>query len=175
MSVLFARLRDRDPLPNGLTVLGIALVLRIAAAIFMPHPRFLDAADIRRLSGATWAAVPADTLMMPLYPTLVGFFGSGTGQLVVDVLLSTLMVWLVFELTLAVFADRAAARIAALVTALYPPFIFYAVIGLPETLFIVLLLGAFVAWYRGAFVWASVFAVLSVLTRPTLDLLAPIL
>jgi 4-amino-4-deoxy-L-arabinose transferase-like glycosyltransferase len=175
MYVPFARLRDRDPLPNGAMVLAIALVLRIAAAIFMPDQRLLDAAVYRRASEAPWAIVPSDTLIMPLYPTLVGFVGSGLGRVILDIVLSTLMAWIVYEFTLAVFADRAAARIAGLVTALYPHFIFYAVIGVPETLFMVLLLGAFVAWYRGAFVWAAVFAVLSILTRPTLELLAPIL
>jgi 4-amino-4-deoxy-L-arabinose transferase-like glycosyltransferase len=175
MYLPFARLRDRDPLPNGAMVLAIALVLRIAAAFFMPDQRLLDAAVYRRASEAAWAIVPSDTLIMPLYPTLVGFFGSGLGQVIFDIVLSTLMAWIVYELTLAVFADRAAARIAGLVTACYPHFIFYAVIGVPDTLFMVLLLGAFVAWYRGAFVWASIFAVLAILTRPTFDLLAPIL
>lgn len=175
MYLPFARLRDRDPLPNGATVLGIALVLRIAAAVLMPHQHVLDADVYRRASEATWASVPADTLIMPLYPTLLGFFGSGIGQVIFDVVLSTLMAWIVYELTLAVFADRAAARIAGLVTACYPHFIFYAVIGVPDTLFMELLLGALVAWYRGAFGWAALFAVLSILTRPALDLLAPIL
>ena len=73
----FASLRDRDPLPNGLTVLGIALVLRIAAAVLMPDQHLFDEEVYRRASQGAWAIVPADTLVMPLYPTLVGLLGSG--------------------------------------------------------------------------------------------------
>ena len=59
--------------------------------------------------------------------------------------------------------------------AVYPYFIFYAVVGLTETLFITLVLAAYVCWYRGWFSAAAICTVLSILTRPTFDLLAPVL
>src|SRR5438128_2349876 len=42
-------------------------------------------------------------------------------------------------------------------------------------LWLILVLSAYVCWYRGAFATAAVFAVLSILTRPAIDLLAPLL
>src|SRR5437762_1550980 len=65
--------------------------------------------------------------------------------------------------------------IAALGAAVYPPFIYFSFVGLTETLFTTLILAAYVCWYRGAFAAAAVFAVLSILTRPAIDLLAPLL
>jgi 4-amino-4-deoxy-L-arabinose transferase-like glycosyltransferase len=112
---------------------------------------------------------------MPLYPALIGLTGAGWGQLALDISASMLAVWLVYRLVVAVFADQTAALLAGLMTAIYPYFIFYAVAGLTESLFIALLLGAFLCWYRGAFNAAAVLIVLSILTRPSIELLAPFL
>jgi hypothetical protein len=46
---------------------------------------------------------------------------------------------------------------------------------LTETLYITLLLAGFLGWYRGYFALAAVAIVLSILTRPAIDLLPPIL
>jgi hypothetical protein len=94
--------------------------------------------------------------------------------LTADILLSTTLVWLVYELSLVLFADTAAALAAALGAALYPQFIFIAVVGLSESLFMALFVGALVCWYRGWFFPAAILAVLSIMTRPAIDLLAPI-
>jgi hypothetical protein len=61
---------------------------------------------------------------MPLFRALIALTGAGWGQLLADILLSTALIWLVRELTLAVFADAAAAMLAALWVAVYPQFIF---------------------------------------------------
>ena len=73
------------------------------------------------------------------------------------------------------FADHLIAILAATIAAIYPYFIFYAAVGLTEPLFIALLLAAFLSWYRGAFFSAAIFAVLGILTRPAIELLAPLL
>jgi 4-amino-4-deoxy-L-arabinose transferase-like glycosyltransferase len=155
-------------------ILGLAL--RVAAAIVVPNQQFPDAIGYRAAGLSLWATGRiSEPLFMPLYPALVGLTGPGFGQLALDVALSTVMIWLVHRLALAMFGDRAAAALAALAAAVYPFFIFYAVVGLTETLYITLLLGAFDCWYRGYFTPAAVLAVLSILTRPTLDPLIPLL
>jgi hypothetical protein len=60
-------------------------------------------------------------------------------------------------------------------TACYPPLIFFAVVGLSESLFITLILAAFLCWYRSRFTAAAFFAVLAILTRPVFDVFAPAL
>jgi hypothetical protein len=161
-------------------ILAIALALRLAAAFLLPDQHFSDAEGYRTAGQQLWAAGGASvsgyaTRVMPLYPLLVGLTGPGWGQLAMDIAVSTAAVWLVYRLALAIFADNAAALLAALMAAIYPYFIFYAVVGLTETLYITLLLGAFACWYGGAFTLAAVLAVLSILTRPSIDLLAPLL
>lgn len=162
-----------QPLP---LILMMALVLRLIAAIAVPDQHFGDAEEYRIAGAALWASGNLQQpLFMPLYPALVGLTGGGWGQKLMDIALSVVTVALVHQITLSVFKDRAAAALAALATAVYPFFIFYAVVGLTETLFITLILAAFLCWYRGHFSAAGIFAVLSILTKPTIDLLVPVL
>jgi len=164
---------DRPILPIAI---AFGLALRVAAAVIVPDQHFIDAAGYRAEALSLWATghIGAPQIM-PLYSVLVGLTGPGWGQLAFDVLLSTVMIWQVHHLALAIFGDRRAAALAALAASVYPFFIFYAVVGLTETLYITLLLGAFDCWYRGSFTAAAILAVLSILTRPTLDPLIPLL
>ena len=63
----------------------------------------------------------------------------------------------------------------ALVAKVYPHFIFLAAVDLTETLFMTLTVAAFVCWYRNHFIAAAILAVLLILTRPVIDLIAPVL
>ncbi len=156
--------------------LATALLVRVAAALLLPDQGMPDAAVLRASALSLWSTGRLGAShIMPLYPLLAGLVGEGTGQLALDVALSTAAAGLVYMLTLTVFADRLAAFLAAMATALYPNLIFFTVLGLTEPLYIALVLAAFVAWYRGAFAVAAVFATLSILTRPSIDLLAPVL
>jgi 4-amino-4-deoxy-L-arabinose transferase-like glycosyltransferase len=112
---------------------------------------------------------------MPLYPLLIAVTGPGIAQLAADIVLSAISVWLVYALMDALFADPYARIFAAAAAACYPPLIYFSVVGLSETLFITLVLAAFLCWYRGQFTAAATFAVLAVLTRPVFDLFAPLL
>jgi 4-amino-4-deoxy-L-arabinose transferase-like glycosyltransferase len=159
----------------AIVVFGFAL--RLACGLLLPDQQIPDADNAYRPAAASFWTSGRFTVpnVMPLYPMLVAVTGPGWGQLLADILLSTALIWLVYRLTLAVFADRAAALLAALAAAVYPFFIFYSALGLTEPLFLALLVGAFVAWYRARFLLAAILAVLAILTRPTLDLVAPFL
>jgi hypothetical protein len=159
-------------------ILALAAVVRIAVAIVLPDqgPSLGDIATYREAAHQlATSGLMTDTTKMPLYPLLIAIMGPGLGQLTADIVLSVIMVWLVHALTWELFADRIAAAAAALVAACYLPLAFFAVVGLSETLFITLMLGAFVGWYRGAFFAASICAVLAILTRPIFDAAAPLL
>lgn len=161
-------------------LLGIVLILaaslRLLAAVALPDQHFPDAyayrsvaAGLRSLQGFS------DPYIMPLYPLVLAVTGAGWGQKLFDVAVSTLTVLTIHRLTLILFKDRLAALLAALAAAVYPYFIFYAVVGLTETLFIGLVVAAFLAWYTGRFAIAAVSIILSILTRPTIDFLPPLL
>jgi 4-amino-4-deoxy-L-arabinose transferase-like glycosyltransferase len=159
-------------------ILALALVLRIAAALLLPDQSALlpDVAAYRETAAqfsAHWRST--NLYQMPLYPLLLAATGPHLGQLAADIVLSTAIVGLVYLITLEIFRDRVAALFAGTGAACYPPLIYFAVVGLSETLFITLVLAAFLLWYRGQFTAAAVPAVFAVLTRPVFDLFAPLL
>ena len=156
-------------------ILVLALVLRVAAAIALPDQHFPDAMTYRGLGAEIRQFHFSDPYVMPLYPLILSATGSGWGQICFDIAVSVATVYLVYALTLSLSANRAAALWAGCAAAIYPYFIFYAVVGLTETLFIALLLAGYLAWYRGHFALAALCIVLSILTRPTIDLLPPLL
>lgn len=159
-------------------ILLLAVALRIIAVFLLPDQSQLlpDAVDYRNSAINLlrhWYMV--NPYQMPLYPLLIAVTGPGIGQLAADIALSVTSVWLVCALTNELFADQVATIFVGVIVACYPPFIFFSVVGLSETLFIALVLAAFLGWYRGNFIAAAIFAVLAVLTRPIFDLFAPVL
>jgi 4-amino-4-deoxy-L-arabinose transferase-like glycosyltransferase len=157
-------------------ILIAAFLARLVVAYLLPDQGFPDAQGYREAGLQFWRTFHiGSTYIMPLYPILVGITGAGWGQFLLDAALSTLAVWLIDRLAFVLFADHLIAIIAAAIAAIYPYFIFYAAVGLTEPLFIALLLAAFLSWYRGAFFAAAIFAVLGILTRPAIELLAPLL
>jgi len=161
-----------------IAILVAAFALRVFAAVIVPDQSVMlgDPGAYREVGKSLWATGQMNALyFMPLYPALVAVFGPGWPQLLIDIALSTALVWLIYELTDAIFASKRAAVLAAAFAAVYPYFIFYSIVGLTETLFMVLLLSAYLCWYRNAYIAASVFSVLGILTRPVLDPLAPLL
>lgn len=162
-----------------LAILGVAAVLRVVVAVMLPDQSALlvDAESYRDLARGLIenGVISGDFFQMPLYPAMIALSSFGWGQLAIDIVLSVVAVWLVFAIAIELFADRVAALLAAAAAACYPPLIFFAVVGLSETLFIAALLAAFLYWYRGQFAVAAVFAVLAILTRPIFDALAPVM
>jgi len=159
-------------------VLMAGFAFRIAAAIIVPDQSATlgDTIAYRTAGQSLWVTGHMDTpFYMPLYPAFVAVTGPGWIQLLIDVSLSTAMIWLVYELANLIFGDKRTGLLAAAITAIYPYFIFYSIVGLTETLFMTLLVAAYVCWYRNAFAAAAIFSVLAILTRPVLDPLAPVL
>lgn len=170
--------RPHAPRRVLLAIVILGLALRLIAAIALPSQtgQFGDAVTYRHLAHTLWTSGRIDNFrFMPLYPALIALTGPGLGQLLLDIGLSTALIWLVYDVSLSLFGDSAIAILAALGVAIYPQFIFFAVLGLTEPLFMALFAAALVSWYRGLFAAAAIFATLSILTRPAVDLLAPVL
>ncbi|MBI1202241.1 MAG: hypothetical protein GC182_06995 [Rhodopseudomonas sp.] len=152
-------------------ILTLGLLLRIAAAYWLPNQSAAlpDIVTYRESAAQLLAnGLMISPFQMPLYPLLIALFGKW--QIAADIAISTITIWLVYALALEMVGNRLAAIFAALACACYPPLIFFAVVGLSETLFIALLLTTFLFWYRGNFAAASLFAVLTILTRPIFDI-----
>ncbi len=155
-----------------------AFTLRLLVVLLLPDQsaQLPDAIAYRHAAEHLKQSLQLGTpVFMPLYPLLLTFTGGGVGQLLLDVTLSTLLVYLIHQLAMTLFRDVRVALLAALIAAIYPHFIFFAAVGLTETLFMTLTVAAYLCWYRRLFAWAAVLIVLSILTRPAIELLVPVL
>jgi hypothetical protein len=113
---------------------------------------------------------------MPGYPLLIAATGGiRILQTAVDILLSVATVWLIGRIVFEITKDNVATLAASVMWAVYPPAMFYAVVGVSETLFVFLLLLGFFFLYRASFWAGSTALVLAILTRPQVELIAPVL
>src|SRR6478609_11874819 len=109
-----------------LVIVFIGLALRIAAALLLPDQsaQWDDARAYRLIGHGFWTTGRFESfLYMPLYPLIAGITEARWPLLLFDIFFSSALIWLIYELTLAVFADRAIALLAALGVAVYPQFI----------------------------------------------------
>jgi 4-amino-4-deoxy-L-arabinose transferase-like glycosyltransferase len=156
-------------------LLIIGLVVRLVILAMLPDQAFPDAGVyVETGRDLMTTGHMSSNIYMPLYPLWTWLWGGARGVKIGDIILSTAMIWLVWRLAEAIF-DRRVAAIAAMATAIYPHFLFYAVSGLTETSFTFLLCSAFLAFYRRHYLLGSILVVLSILVRPVMDLIAPIL
>jgi 4-amino-4-deoxy-L-arabinose transferase-like glycosyltransferase len=162
--------------------LPIVLILILAACarlIFMlvyPDVDFPDAVAYQTIGNEIFSGqVIKNHIYMPLYPIWTYIFGGKNVLILADIGISIATVYLVYLLSLELFKNKVAALLSSLISAFYPHFLFYAVTGLTETLYTFLLLAIFLLFYKKHFFWAVLLSILSILVRPSLDLLNPIL
>src|SRR5438876_2820492 len=113
-------------------------------------------------------------LYMPLYPAAIHLLGL-SGVVWLQILLSTWTVHLVYLVALAIWNDRNAALVAAGACAIHPVLVYYANAPLTETSFSFLVMLALLLLYRNKIAAAALVFVLANLTRPTLDLVYPLM
>lgn len=157
-------------------ILVLGLVARLLVLALLPDQHFSDA-QVYVETGHALATTGfmSSPIYMPLYPLWTWLWGGASGVKFGDVLVSTASIWLIWRLATLLVKDRVAPLLAAGVAAIYPHFLFYAASGLTETLFTFLLLGAFLCLYERRFAYGSALLVFSILVRPALDLVAPVL
>ena len=159
-----------------LILVCLAVIVRLVAAQFVPadlpidNPTYQKAADDFLRNG-----IISNNYIMPLYPLLLAFFGGGiVAEVTIGVVAGGISVVLVWALSRHIFEDKYAGLMSALVFSLYPMALFYGVRGLTESVFLMFLLGAFLALYKNKIILTSILFVLTILSRPVTDLFAPI-
>lgn len=160
-------------------ILVLAAVLRLALQpVIAARLGFLpDVVSYRKAAAEILLFTPlSDPWLMPGYPILVALSGGGGfGQLLADIAVSVVGVWCVARIAQILAGDALAGLFAALVWTVYPFAIFYTVVGLTENLFVTLFLLGFLGYLQGRFAWGSLAMVAAILTRPTTEILTPIL
>jgi 4-amino-4-deoxy-L-arabinose transferase-like glycosyltransferase len=119
--------------------------------------------------------VISDPHLMPGYAVLTQLFGGDTGVILLDIGLSALTSVLVWWLAGFLFNDRLAAVLSGVGAALHPNLILTAASGLTEPSFTFLFLAALALFYKQKFFAGSILLVVSILIRPSFDILAPLL
>jgi len=156
--------------------LAIGLVVRLIVLALLPDQNFPDTnAYLAAGSGLLTVGRTLDHTYMPLYPIWTYLLGGGITLKLADIALSLATIWIIYALSLIILKDQLAAILAAFVAALWPHFAFYAVVGLTETAYAFVLCLAFLMLYRKRWWWGIVLLVLSILIRPTLEPLIPVL
>lgn len=110
----------------------------------------------------------------PIYPIWTYLSDSFIGLQNADIIISSLSVIVFYKVSLAITVDKSTSFLTAILAAFYPHFIFYSVSQLSETLFIFLFYSAIWAFYQKRFWIGSTLLVVSILTRPSTDLFAPL-
>ena len=161
---------------NIWVVVAIALLGRVGVLLLLPNNEFPDTNTYLNAGRDlfTTGHIKADNVM-PLYPIISYLLGNLLFIKLFDIVISSLTVLVVYKLAVSIFDNHIVGIFAAIITAVYPYFIFYSIAALTETTYIFLVLLAFYFLYKGKVLPGSIILVLSVLERPTLDLLAPIL
>jgi hypothetical protein len=160
----------------NLSILFVAFVLRTAWHL---HFGTADATPDTAIYVETGSALFAtgkmsSFLYMPLYPVAIHLLGI-SGIVWLQILLSTFTVYLVYLVALAIWNDRNAALVAAGACAVHPVLVYYANAPLTETPFSFLVMAGLLLLYRNRVVFAALVFVLANLTRPTLDLVYPLM
>ena len=161
-----------------LAILILAVVVRAAFAWLLPDQSAALPDSIAYRAAASNLAsghLITNDFMMPGYPLLIALAGPGIGQISVDIAFSVASVWCVARIVRVISGDAFSATIAGLMWAIYPFSLFYAAVGLTETMFVALLLLGFLAFYCNAFWLGSAAMTLSILTRPAAEILAPLM
>jgi hypothetical protein len=154
----------------------LSLIARLVFMWAYPDQYFPDAMAYKTIGKEIFSGETiTNNIYMPLYPILSYLTGGGKIQILTDIFISVISVWLIFLLSMHLFQNRLAALLSASVAALYPHFLLYSVSGLTEIFYTSLLLFSFVLFYKKQMIWAIIISILALLVRPTLDLLNPII
>jgi hypothetical protein len=157
-------------------MLAVALVVRLVALYLFPNNEFPDDAAYTIAGEQLFngGMIKIDNVM-PLHPIFYYIVNVVSSVKVANIFISMMTVLAVYYLSKVIFDSELVSRVASLVWAVYPHAIFYSITGLTETLYVFILLMVFFFLYRKQFIIASIFIVLSILHRPTLDLIGPII
>lgn len=160
----------------NLLILLVAFVLRVAWHLhFGTADATPDTAVYIETGSALFATGKMSSfLYMPLYPVAIHLLGM-SGIVWLQILLSTLTVHLVYLVALAIWNDNNAALVAAGACAVHPVLVYYANAPLTETSFSFLVMLGLVLLYGNKVAAAALVFVLANLTRPTLDLVYPLM
>jgi len=153
-----------------------AILIRLAIFMFIPD---LEFPDTKTYKLAGYEILSGDYVSndwyMPLYSIYTYVLSSNFNIKMADMLMSSLTVVVIYYLSNQVFNNEYAARLSAIILAVYPFSVFYSLSMLTESMFVLVYLAGMYFLYRQNYFVASVIFSVSVLIKPLLELIVPIL
>lgn len=157
-------------------ILCFALTVRLTAFLILPDQNFPDSHAYHQAGRILFErGVYGTDYYMPVYGIISYLMGGDATLRLFDVIVSVATVWLIFRLAEIVWGSAVAPIIAGVVAAIYPHFIFFALSELTETIFMALICGTYLLYYKRRWIPGHFVLVLSILTKPSVELLAPLL
>ena len=151
----------------------IAFLIRIIFKFYSPIDFFPDSISFIHLSKVIFSdAYFEDNQAMPGYPIIL-FLSNKifSNYYILDILISSFLVLVAGKLYYTIFKDELGTKICVLIFAIYPFNILYASLLLSENSYVFFNIVGFTFLYINKNFLGSLFIILSILIRPTLDLL----
>ena len=157
-------------------ILIISLLLKLLISLFFNQINFPD--------GQTYTTAGEQLFndgtifienIMPLYPILVYISENTVGIVFVNILLSTISIYIAYKISYLIFKDNFSAFIVAIWMAIHPFNFFYSYNNLTEIFYVFLVLASFYYLYLSSYTKSSILFVLVLLVKPNIEVLAPLL
>jgi len=178
MSVFWKRISERIPEPKRFFwfIFAVALAIRLIALRILPDQSFPDSLAYAEASKDLFkTGIISNHFCMPLYPVFMGLLGGLNGIRYLDIIFSSLSAGLISWIAFDIWKSRTAMALAGLAATIYPYFVFYSISALSENSFIFFLLLGFYFLNRDRWSLGSVSLILSILIRPSIDFISPLL
>jgi len=171
--ILLSTLKENKAL---LLIVALAMTIRVLFLTFYKFDIFPDALAYDLMGEEIFSGkIPSNHIYMPLYPIYTFITGLLKAQILIDITLSSLSIVFIYKLSILLFENKNGALAASFIYACYPHSIFYANVGLTETMFVFFLLASFYYLYSKKILLSFLFLTLNVLVKPTFYILNPLL
>lgn len=157
-------------------ILIVSFLIKIFLSKIINLPNFVDA---QAYASAGFELINffeiKKNIVMPLYSIIAYFDQKIFSFYILNILFSTINIYLVYLITKKIFSSYLTSIISALLMAFYPFNIFYSITGFSETFFLTLLILGLYFLYENKIILCSIFFVLSILCRPLGEIIFPII
>ncbi len=157
-------------------IMIISFLLKILAINIFNLPNFVDSQAYIKAGYEILNYFEIEkNIVMPFYSIIAFYNEKFFNFYFFNIIFSTANIYLIFLITKKIFLNKNIAVISAILMAIYPFNIFYAVTGFSETFFLFLLLLGFYFLYNKKILPSAIFFSLSILCRPLGELIYPII
>lgn len=157
-------------------IITISFLLKFLISLFYNKVSFPDAQTYLTAGNQLFShGIIFIENIMPLFPILVFIAEKTVGIIFVNIVLSTISIYIAYKISFLIFRDKLSAFIVIIWMAFYPFNFFYSYFALTEIFYVFLVLASFYYLYKFSYIKSSFFFVMVLLVKPNIELLIPLL